>query len=93
MKKGKFWITFVTFSFIAVGALLLRIGFDDRISAKQKERNMRIKKNNQYVGECIVLRNDTIKIVDYHKWRNQFILEGGKKAPPSMVKTLKIKCQ
>lgn len=91
MKKGKFVISFVTFLFVAVGALLLRIGFDDQITARENERNARAEKYEPWVGDSIVLRTDTIEVVKYNKWRNEFLLADGESASPEMVSALKIR--
>jgi hypothetical protein len=92
MKKGKFWITYVTFLFIAVGALLLLIGFDDKITAKQEERDARVEKYEPWVGERIVVGNrDTVMVMKYNKWRNEFLLEDRKSASPEMVGILMVR--
>lgn len=92
MKRGKFWITYVTFLFVVIGALLLRIGFDDKITAKQKERDARAENYEPWVGERIVIGDrDTLQVMKYNKWRNEFLLEDGKSASPEMVGILMVK--
>jgi hypothetical protein len=92
MKRGKFWITYVTFLFVVVGALLLLIGFDDKITAKQEERDAHVEKYEPWVGERIVVGNrDTVMVMKYNKWRNEFLLEDGKSASPEMVGILMVR--
>ena len=91
--KYIFWgvAAIVTILFIVIGALLLRIGFDDAITAREKERDERATKYEPWVGEYIVLRHDTLKVTAYSKWRNEFQLEDGAEATPEMVSALMIR--
>jgi hypothetical protein len=92
MKKGRFVISFITFVFIVVGALLLRIAFDDQITARETERNQRATKYNEWVGEKVVLHvADTFEVISYNKWKNEFTLEDESKLSPKGVENLMIR--
>ena len=45
----------------------------------------------ELVGKYVLLAEDTLKIVRYHVWHKEYILEDGHRASPEMVAVLLIR--
>ena len=92
MKKGRTWITFVTIVFVAIIWIILMTQTDEWRQKKYQEREARAKKYNEWVGERVSFRpSDTLKVVEYDKWKNKFTLEDESKLSPEGVEKLMIK--
>ena len=70
---------------VCVGMFFL-VRFD-----RSDEKQALIDKRMELVGEYVVLADDTLKIVRYHTWHKEYILEDGHRASPQMVAVLLIR--
>lgn len=79
---------FIASGIVLVLIILIAVGAAFLVSDKADDLKEKWDKNEGRVGEQIVLREDTLYLMNYNKLSNEFILEDGRRASPEMVNVL-----